>query len=474
MSYKENSAKRATKIVATIGDSTSSPETLKSLSDAGVNVFRLNFSHGTQADQGARVKAIREMEAQTGVPTSILADLQGPKHRVGVVADGTVIAAGDKVVFDQKPEPGDGSRLPLPHADIFVAIEPGARILMDDGKLVLKVLTIADDSFTTEVITGGAVRSRKGVNLPDIVLPSKPLTEKDLSDLDYALEQGVDWVALSFVQRASDMLDARAIVGKRAGLIAKIEKPSALAELEDIIAVSDGVMVARGDLGVELPPELVPGWQKKIIAECRMVGKPVIVATQMLESMIEAPSPTRAEASDVAGAVFDGADAVMLSAETAAGQYPVESVDMMARILVAAERHIHENPEAALPQLPVEPSLYHAVARASVALAETVDAKVIVAFSTSGNTAVRIARERPDLPFVVMTPDPNVQRRLALLWGTQSGASTFSQDFESAIDEAIEEIRNRKLAKKGDPVVVVAGMPFGIAGTTNSMRVVTL
>lgn len=474
MPHKENAPMRATKIVATIGDSTSSPEMLQSLSDAGVNVFRLNFSHGAQADQGARVKAIREMEARTGVPTCILADLQGPKHRVGVVAEGTVIKAGDKVVFDQKPEPGNDTRLPLPHPDIFAAIEPGARILMDDGKLVLKVLSIADDSFTAEVVTGGAVRSRKGVNLPDVVLPSKPLTDKDLSDLDYALDQGVDWVALSFVQRASDMLDARAIVGKRAGLIAKIEKPAALAELGDIIAASDGVMVARGDLGVELPPELVPGWQKKILAECRMVGKPVIVATQMLESMIEAPSPTRAEASDVAGAVFDGTDAVMLSAETAAGQYPVESVNMMARILVAAERHIRENPEASLPQLPVEPSLYHAVARASVALAETVEAKVIVAFSTSGNTAVRIARERPDLPFVVMTPDPVVQRRLALLWGTQSGASTYSQDFESAIDEAIAEIRKRAFAKNGDPVVVVAGMPFGIAGTTNSMRVVTL
>lgn len=465
---------RATKIVATIGDATSSPEMLQSLCDAGVNVYRLNFSHGTQEDQGARVKAIREMEARTGVPTCILADLQGPKHRVGIVEDGTVITAGEKVIFDKTDEPGTASRLPLPHPDIFAAIEPGARILMDDGKLVLKVVAISDDNFTAEVVTGGAVRSRKGVNLPDVILPSKPLTEKDLRDLDFALDQGVDWVALSFVQRASDMLDARAIVGKRAGLIAKIEKPAALDELGDIIVASDGIMVARGDLGVELPPELVPGWQKKIVAECRMVGKPVIVATQMLESMIEAPSPTRAEASDVAGAVFDGADAVMLSAETAAGQYPVESVDMMARILVAAEDHIRQNPESALPQLPVEPSIYHAVARAGVALAETVEAKVIVAFSTSGNTAVRIARERPDLPFVVMTPEPSVQRRLALLWGTQTAVSTYSQDFESAIEEAIEEIRRREYARNGDPVVVIAGMPFGIAGTTNSMRVVTL
>lgn len=465
---------RATKIVATIGDSTSTPEMLQRLSDAGVNVFRLNFSHGTQAEHGERVKAIREMEERTGRPCCILADMQGPKHRVGVVADGTVITAGDKVVFDQNDVEGDASRLPLPHPDIFAAIQPGARVLMDDGKLVLKVVSLGSDNFVAEVVTGGPVRSRKGVNLPDVVLPSKPLTEKDLSDLDFALAQGVDWVALSFVQRASDMLDARAIVGKRAGLMAKIEKPAALAELGDIIAASDGIMVARGDLGVELPPEQVPGWQKKILAECRMVGKPVVVATQMLESMIEAPSPTRAEASDVAGAVFDGTDAVMLSAETAAGKYPVESVEMMARILTAAETHIRENPESALPQLPVEPSLYHAVARASVALAETVEASVIVAFSTSGNTAVRIARERPDLPFLMMTPDPLVQRRLQLLWGAQSAVSIYSDNFESAIDEAVGVIKERNLANNGDHLVVIAGMPFGIAGTTNTMRVVTL
>ncbi|MDA7599466.1 pyruvate kinase, partial [Alphaproteobacteria bacterium] len=266
---------RATKIVATIGDSTSTPEMLQRLSDAGVNVFRLNFSHGTQAEHGERVKAIREMEERTRRPCCILADMQGPKHRVGVVADGTVITAGEKIVFDQNDAVGDASRLPLPHPDIFAAIQPGARVLMDDGKLVLKVVSLGTDSFVAEVVTGGPVRSRKGVNLPDVVLPSKPLTEKDLSDLDFALAQGVDWVALSFVQRASDMLDARAIVGKRAGLMAKIEKPAALAELGDIIAASDGIMVARGDLGVELPPEQVPGWQKKILAECRMVGKPV-------------------------------------------------------------------------------------------------------------------------------------------------------------------------------------------------------
>lgn len=447
---------------------------LRALFQAGANVFRLNFSHGSHADHAERIKSIRGLEAETGIPTCILADLQGPKHRVGDVQPDTVLTAGDRVTFDQDDAPGTAQRLGLPHPEIFQAVIPGTRILMDDGKLELQVVAPGTGQFEAEVIVGGKVKSQKGVNLPDVVLPTRPITAKDEADLAFALDQGVEWVALSFVQRAADILDAKALIGDRAGVVAKIEKPSALTELRDIVAAADGIMVARGDLGVELPPEQVPGWQKKIVAECRMVGKPAIVATQMLESMIEAPSPTRAEASDVAGAVFDGADAVMLSAETAAGAYPVESVSMMARIAAAAEHHIRHNPEAALPQLPVEPSTYHAVARSSVALAETVEAKVIVAFSTSGNTAVRIARERPHIPFLVMTPHHDVERRMSLLWGTRSAASAFSADFESAIEEAVAEIRKRELAQNGDQVVVIAGMPFGIAGTTNTVRVVTL
>jgi pyruvate kinase len=369
---------------------------------------------------------------------------------------------------------GNASIVGLPHAEIFKAMYPGARLLMDDGKLVFKVVSVDTQSFDAEVVVGGPLKSRKGVNLPDIILDTTPLTEKDLADLAYALEKGVDWVALSFVQRASDVIAARTIVGKQAALMSKIEKPAALNDLDDIIAASDGVMVARGDLGVELPPEQVPGWQKTIISKCRMVGKPVVVATQMLESMIEAPTPTRAEASDVAGAVFDGADAVMLSAETAAGHYPVESVEFMARIVSSAEAHIKSDPASGPGELPVEHSVYHAVAKTSVALAETVKAKAMVAFSSSGNTAVRIARERPGIPFLVMTPHLDVQRKLCLLWGTHTGASAYSEDFESAITEAIAEIRSRGMANTGQQVVVVAGMPFGIVGTTNSMRVVTL
>ena len=465
---------RSTKIVATLGTVSSSPEMLTSLTAAGVNVFRLNFSHGTREEQGLRIDAIRALEAKTGVPTCILADLQGPKFRVGEIAKGTIVKADERITFDLDTKKGNANIVGLPHEEIFKAIFPGARLLMDDGKLVFRVVSVDTKKFVADVLVGGPLKSRKGVNLPDMTLDTNPLTSKDLDDLNYALDKGVDWVALSFVQRASDVIAARTIVGKRAVLMSKIEKPAALKELSDIIAASDGIMVARGDLGVELPPEHLPGWQKTIISKCRLVGKPVVVATQMLESMIDAPAPTRAEASDVAGAVFDGADAVMLSAETAAGQYPVESVEFMARIVSSAEAHILSDPTSGPGKLPVEKSVYHAVARTSVGLAETVEAKVMVAFSSSGNTAVRIARERPAIPFLVMTPHLEVRRKLCLLWGTYTAASAYSDDFESAITEAIFEIRKRGMAGTGQQVVIVAGMPFGIVGTTNSMRVVTL
>ena len=465
---------RSTKIVATLGSVSSSPEMLTSLIAAGVNVFRLNFSHGTREEQGLRIDAIRALEAKTGVPTCILADLQGPKFRVGEIAKGTIVKADERITFDLDTKKGNANIVGLPHEEIFKAIFPGARLLMDDGKLVFRVVSVDTKKFVADVLVGGPLKSRKGVNLPDMTLDTNPLTPKDLDDLNYALDKGVDWVALSFVQRASDVIAARTIVGKRAVLMSKIEKPAALNELSDIIAASDGIMVARGDLGVELPPEHLPGWQKTIISKCRLVGKPVVVATQMLESMIDAPAPTRAEASDVAGAVFDGADAVMLSAETAAGQYPVESVEFMARIVSSAEAHILSDPTSGPGKLPVEKSVYHAVARTSVGLAETVEAKVMVAFSSSGNTAVRIARERPAIPFLVMTPHLEVRRKLCLLWGTYTAASAYSDDFESAITEAIFEIRKRGMAGTGQQVVIVAGMPFGIVGTTNSMRVVTL
>ena len=466
--------RRSTKIVATLGDVSADPKIVDTLSNAGVNVFRLNFSHGTRSEQGKRIDLIRDMEKRSGKPTCILADLQGPKFRVGLMNEGVVVKLGDKILFNMDAKKGDASRVCLPHPEIFKSMFPGAKLLMDDGKLVFKVVDVGDEYFTAQVLVGGALKSNKGVNFPDIVLDTSPLTDKDVDDLEFVLSKGVDWIALSFVQRVSDVLAARTLIGKKASIMAKIEKPAALDDLDNIIAAVDGIMVARGDLGVELPLEQVPGWQKTIISKCRMIGKPVVVATQMLESMIDAPTPTRAESSDVAGAVFDGADAVMLSAETAVGNYPIEAVNFMSRILVEAESHIYKHPESGPSKLPVENSVYHAVARTSVALAETVKAKVMVAFSSSGNTAVRIARERPLIPFLVLTPNLHIQRRLGLLWGTHTAASTFSEDFETAIIEAIAEIKNQSLAKPGQQIVVVAGMPFGIEGTTNSMRVVTL
>ena len=464
---------RSTKILATIGEVTGTEPMLKKLVESGVNMVRLNFSHGTRDEHAARIAAIRAVEKSTGQPIGILADLQGPKYRVGVMADDVILAEGTRVTFTLDDIIGDETRIPLPHEDIFRVILPKTTILMDDGKLRLTVLSVDRNEFSAQVVTGGPLRSRKGVNVPDVVLDTKPLTEKDLADLAFALDHGVDGVALSFVQRASDVIEAKALIKERAFILSKIEKPAALDDIDDIIRVSDAIMVARGDLGVELPSDLVPSVQKNLIRKCRQVGKPVVVATQMLESMITNPTPTRAEASDVATAVFDGADTVMLSAETAAGAYPLEAVSIMARILQTTEAHIKDYPQDGPSQLQVEPSVYHAVAQAAVKLADDIDAKALVVFTASGNTAVRVARERPNLPLIVLTPEMDVQRRLSLLWGAQSYLQD-ETDYESAIDEARHLVLAHELGKTGQQIVVVAGIPFGKAGTTNSMRVVDL
>ena len=464
---------RSTKILATIGDKTGQKELFTQLVKAGVNMVRLNFSHGTQQEHAKRIKTIRAVEKELGQPIGILADLQGPKYRIGVVKDGITLTQGQSFTFCLDECEGDETSVHLPHEDIFKAILPGTSILMDDGKLRAKVTSVDSRQFTTIIETGGPLKSRKGVNLPDVILDTKPLTEKDLADLEFALSQGVDGIALSFVQRASDVIEARALIKNRAFIVSKIEKPSALKDIEDIIAASDAIMIARGDLGVELPPQLVPPVQKQLLSRCRQVGKPVIVATQMLESMINAPAPTRAEASDVAGAVFDGADTVMLSAETAAGDYPLEAVSIMAAIIETAEAHIAAHPEDGPPLLEVEKSVYHAVAQAAVKLANDIDAKALVVFTATGNTAVRIARERPYLPLVVMTPELDVERRLCLLWGAQT-ARQAQTDYDNAIEEARKLVVERKLGGTGQQIVVVAGMPFGLSGTTNSMRVVEL
>ena len=464
---------RSTKILATIGDVTGTEKMLEKLVESGINMVRLNFSHGTREDHAARIQAVRAVEKSMGQPIGILADLQGPKYRVGVMQDDVILREGQKVTFTLDAITGDDARIPLPHEDIFRVILPKTTLLMDDGKLRLKVATVGSGEFTAEIITGGPLKSRKGVNVPDVVLDTKPLTQKDLADLEFALDQGVDGVALSFVQRASDVIEARALIKERAFILSKIEKPAALDDIDDIIRASDAIMVARGDLGVELPSNLVPSVQKNLIRKCRQVGKPVVVATQMLESMITNPTPTRAEASDVATAVFDGADTVMLSAETAAGAYPVEAVSIMARILETTEAHIKDHPQDGPSQLQVEPSVYHAVAQAAVKLAADIQAKALVVFTASGNTAVRVARERPSLPLIVMTPEISVQRRLSFLWGAQTQFQG-ETDYESAVEEARQLVLGHKLGIAGQQIVVVAGIPFGKAGTTNSMRVVDL
>ena len=464
---------RSTKIVATVGTATDDIEKIKSLIKAGVNVFRLNFSHGNHGDHLKRITYIRSAENELGCNVAILADLQGPKFRIGKVKEDIKVIKGSTYNFDKKTEIGDFSRVNLSHNEIYESLSIGSNILMDDGKLQFRVKDISKNIIKTEVIVGGYIKSNKGVNLPDVVLNTSPLTSKDIEDLKFILYQEIDWIALSFVQKLRDVEEVKKYIEDKASIIAKIEKPSALKELNKIIGACDGIMVARGDLGVELPPEEVPGIQKDIILKCRQAGKPVIVATQMLESMIESPSPTRAEASDVATAVFDGADAVMLSAETAIGSFPIETVNIMDRIIFSAENHIKMHPGDGPQNLKVENYVYNAVSRSAVSLAEAVNAKAVVAFTASGNTAFRMARERPNLLLVVMTPEVKVKRKLSLLWGAYSFFSKV-QGYEAAIKEAREIIKIEKLAKKGDAIVVVAGMPFGVSGSTNSIRVVDI
>ena len=464
---------RSTKIVATLGPASNTENKIKKLIFAGVNVFRLNFSHGSHEDHLSTINIIRRIETKLKLQLGILADLQGPKFRIGKVEDNVKLKVNDLFILDQDKKIGSRKRAYLGHNEIYKSIKINSIILIDDGKIKLKVLSKKKDILKTKVLVGGKLSSNKGVNLPNLILDTKPITAKDRNDLTFILENEIDWIALSFVQKVDDVKYVQKIIKDKKPLISKIEKPSALNDLDQIIELSDGIMVARGDLGVELPPSNVPGIQKNIIMACRVLGKPVIVATQMLESMINTPVPTRAEASDVATAVFDGADAVMLSAETAVGQYPVESVNTMSNILEATEKHIKLHPHDSPRALKKENSIYHAVSNAAVNLAETVNAKAIVAFTASGKTAFRISRERPDLLLIVMTPENIVRRKLSLLWGARSFLSKV-QGYEAAIKEARQTIKINKLAKVNENIIVVAGMPFGIEGTTNSIRVVTI
>jgi len=466
---------RRTKILATLGPASSTPEMVMQLFLAGADVFRLNFSHGAHEDHAALIEIIRNIEKKTGRPIGILADVQGPKLRVGKFQSGRVqLQAGQQFTLDMNAMPGDTRRVCLPHPEIISAAEIGATLLLDDGKLRLRVLRKRDDHLLTEVLNAGVLSDRKGVNVPDVVLPIPALTVKDRADLAFVLPLGIDYIGLSFVQRPEDVDETKALAAGRAAVMVKLEKPQALENLDAILDRADAVMVARGDLGVELPPEEVPVAQKRIIRAAQLRGMPVVVATQMLESMISAPAPTRAEASDVATAVFDGADAVMLSAESAAGQYPREAVNMMDRIISRVERDAdwRIGIDAKRPQ--PEKSSADAIAAASVQVAHTIGATVIVALTESGSTALRVAREKPDCPVIGLTTSLAVARRLAAVWGVHAVITGIVNSMTEAVEHALTAARIEGFARKGDEIVVVAGVPFGQPGTTNALRVARL
>ena len=466
---------RKVRVLATLGPASSSPEMIEKLYAAGADAFRINMSHGDQAGKVPVIAAIRALERKFGRPTTILADLQGPKLRVGTFADGRVILKdGAHFQLDRDPAPGDASRVELPHKEIFDVARPGERLMLDDGKLILRVRENDGERMVTSVEVGGALSDRKGLNVPDAVLPLAALTPKDLSDLAFAVDQGVDWIALSFVQRPEDLAEARRLIGGKAALLAKIEKPSAVNRLNEIVEACDGVMVARGDLGVELPPQSVPPLQKRIVEAARRAGRPVIVATQMLESMITAPTPTRAEVSDVATAVYDGADAIMLSAESAAGQYPVESVAMMDAIAHAVERDPAHGDRVHFTVMRPDPTTADALAEASKQIAATVSASAITCFTMSGSTARRVARERPSVPLMVLTPRMETARRLGLLWGVHAVVTRDVGSFEEMVGKAKRMVLRHKLAAAGDRVIVMAGVPFGTPGSTNVLHVVRI
>ncbi|HEY1795818.1 MAG TPA: pyruvate kinase [Stellaceae bacterium] len=463
---------RSPKIVATLGPASSSPERIRALFDAGVDVFRLNFSHGNHDDHHARFEAIRQAEAESGRPIGILADMQGPKLRLGDFAKGKItLKEGAKFRLDLTDEPGDQHRAPLPHPEIFAVIEKGTELLIDDGKVRLRVTKNGDGYADTECLVGGTLSNHKGINLPNVILPLSAVTEKDRADIAFALQQGADWIALSFVQRPEDVAEGRKEIGKAAGLMVKLEKPSAIGRLDEIIDLSDALMVARGDLGVEMPPEDVPTVQRRIVHACRLAGKPVVVATQMLESMVSAPTPTRAEASDVATAVYEGADAVMLSAETAVGEYPIEAVSIMDRIArrveadplyfttLEAERFAHEDTNS------------DAISAAACQVAAQVGAAAIVSFTSSGATALRAARERPSAPILAMTPNLGTARRLALLWGAHCVHSQDIRGFQDMVQKAVRAAHREGMAKPGQRLVITAGVPFGTPGATNILRI---
>jgi len=463
---------RRVKIVATLGPASHAPEMIERLFAAGVDVFRINMSHTAHDVVKKLHGAVRSAEAQFGRPIGILADLQGPKFRVGALEGERVeLREGATFRFDTTESVGGPERVFLPHPQIFDAVEVGHTLLLDDGKIRMTVTDKGLSNIDATVVVGGMLASRKGISLPDTVLPIGPLTEKDKADLDFALRLGVDWVALSFVQRGEDVRLARQLIGQAAAVMSKIEKPAAIAELDSIIANSDGLMVARGDLGVEMPVERVPGLQKQIVGQSRAAGKPVVVATQMLESMINSPVPTRAEVSDVATAVFDGADAVMLSAESAVGKYPVEAIRTMDRIAVEAENDPSYEAIIHATRTPPLATAADAIAAAAHTVADTLQLACIICYTATGSTALRVARERPGLPVIGLSPVVATGRKLAAAWGVHCVLTSDPENQAAMVRKACRIAFDEGFAKAGDGVLIVAGVPLGSPGTTNMVRI---
>ncbi|MBM85335.1 MAG: pyruvate kinase [Rhodospirillaceae bacterium] len=463
---------RSTKIVATLGPATATKIKIRELLLAGVDVFRLNFSHGVRADHRKIYKTIRDLERKLDRPISIMADLQGPKLRIGTFkSDEIELTAGDVFRLDLKEAPGCQSRVRLPHPEIFEAAKPGTDLLLDDGKIRLRVNKVSKSTIDTEVKIGGILSDRKGVNVPGVLVRLSALSEKDRTDLHFALDLGVDWIALSFVQRPEDVAEARKLIDGRASIMIKLEKPAAIEHLDELVEVADAVMVARGDLGVELPPEKVPGLQKHIVKLCRHLGKPVVVATQMLDSMVHAPAPTRAEASDVATAVYESADAVMLSAETATGDHPIAAVEMMNRIIREVEGHDTYQVITEASHEPPEPTVSDAITLAARQVAHTISATCIVTYTTSGSTTLRASRERPGVPILCVTSSLRTARRLAIAWGVHAVHIEQEERFSAVVRRAVETARNEELAASGDMIIITAGVPMGTPGSTNVLRI---
>jgi pyruvate kinase len=463
---------RRTKVVATLGPSSSEQAMIARLFEAGADVFRINMSHTTHDKMRALVAAIRAVEAEQGRPIGILVDLQGPKLRVGAFADDAVVlTAGATFVLDSDPTPGTAERVQLPHPEILAALEPGHALLLDDGKIRLTTIETGPSRVVARVEVGGKLSSRKGVSLPDTMIASSALTPKDRSDLEAALDAGIDWVGLSFIQRPEDIAEAKKITRGRAAVMAKIEKPQAVVRIGDILDLTDAIMVARGDLGVEMPLEKVPGVQKQLTRTARRAGKPVVVATQMLESMISNPVPTRAEVSDVATAIFEGADAVMLSAESAAGQYPVEAVAMMNRIAVEVEADPTYRTIIQAQRAEPEATGADAIAAATRQIAETLDLSAVACWTFSGSTGLRVARERPKSPIVAISPNVSTGRKLSVVWGVHCVVAADARDLDDMVERACRIAFKEGFARTGQRIIIVAGVPLGTPGATNMVRI---